>query len=58
MTHNHCMLMLLSLGGLTLRELYEITGWPRQLVRRVIGQLVEVGKVMRIGSRGKGVYCL
>ena len=58
MTRNHCMLMLLSLGGLTLRELYEITGWPRQLVRRVIGQLVEVGKVMRIGSRGKGVYCL
>ncbi len=58
MTRNHCILILLSLGGLTLRELYEITGWSRQLVRRVIGHLVEVGKVMRLGPRGKGVYYL
>ena len=58
MTRNYCMLMLLSLGGLTLRELYEITGWPRQLVRRVIDHLVAFGKIIRIGLRGKGVYCL
>lgn len=58
MTCNYCMLQLLALGGLTLRELYEITGWPRQLVRRVIGHLVAFGEIIRIGSRGKGVYCL
>ena len=58
MTRQHCMLMLLSLGGLTLRECYDITGWPRQLVRRVIADLVARGKVLRLGPCGKGVYCL
>jgi hypothetical protein len=58
MTRRHCMLMLLSLGALTLRECYEITGWPRHIVRRVIAGLVACGKVLRLGHWGKGIYFL
>jgi DNA-binding IclR family transcriptional regulator len=52
------MLQLLALGGLTLAECYEITGWPRIVVRRLIGDLVDRGLIVRTGPRGKGVYSL
>jgi DNA-binding IclR family transcriptional regulator len=58
MTRKHCMLQLLALGGLTLSECYEITGWPRIVVRRLVGDLVDRGLIVRTGPRGKGVYSL
>lgn len=58
MTRKHCMLQLLALGGLTLAECYVITGWPRKLVRKIVGSMVESGLIVRTGPRGKGVYSL
>ena len=58
MTARHCIMQLLALGGLTLGEMYVITGWPRARVRQVVGGLVDCGLVWRNGPRGKGVYTL
>ena len=57
MTRRHCVLQLLALEPLTIRELYAITGWPPVLVRGVVGYMVANGLIRHSGSWG-GVYSL
>lgn len=57
MTRKECMLKLLALGPLSVRECYEITGWPRQTVRDTLGNLRALGLVNHSGE-WHGVYFL
>ena len=57
MTRKDCMLKLLALGPLSVRECYEITGWPRKYVRQTLGDLRACGLVQHSGE-WHGVYFL
>ena len=51
------MLKLLEHGALSVRECYEITGWPRKVVRKTLQQLREEGLIKHSGE-WFGVYFL
>jgi predicted ArsR family transcriptional regulator len=57
MTRQYCMLKLLELGPLSVRECREITGWPPQVVRKTLERLRAEGLVQHSGE-WHGVYFL
>jgi predicted ArsR family transcriptional regulator len=57
MTKQTCMLKLLEHGPLSIRECYEITGWPRQVVRKTLERLRAEGLVQHSGE-WYGMYFL
>ena len=45
MTKSYALLQLLRLGSLTMREIYEITGWDHEAARRVVYYLRDRGEI-------------
>ena len=57
MKRKECMLKLLAHGPLSVRECDEITGWPRQVVRKTLERLRAEGLVRHSGE-WHGLYFL
>ena len=57
MTRKDCMLKLLALGPLSVRECYAITGWPHKAVRYTLASLRSEGLVNHSGE-WHGMYFL
>ena len=58
MTRTYALHRLLALGGLTRREIAEITGWPRRAVDSAIQRLTDAGVLERKGNPRRYVYRL
>lgn len=58
MTRHYAARKLLRLGGLTLGQFVEITGWPRRECRRVLYALRRSGVVSFTGSYQSGHYAI
>lgn len=56
MTRSHAAIQLLRLGPLSFSDFRAITGWPRNVVRWVISDLLEREQIEFIGNRHTGVY--
>jgi predicted transcriptional regulator len=56
MMHTDCMIKLLRHGALTRRECIEITGWSRNVLRRVLDHLYQSGRIKHEGFRGGRYY--
>lgn len=56
MKRSAVLMKLLALGGLTLREIDAITGWPKKQVRRTIKNLMNQEKIFFIGVQCRGFY--
>lgn len=58
MTRTYALHRLLALGGLTHREIAEITGWPRRAVDSAIQRLTNMDVLERKGNPRHYVYAL
>lgn len=58
MSRRYALRRLLEHGGLTYREIVEITGWPRRSVDSALRKLLDGGVLRASGRRMKYVYAL
>lgn len=58
MSRRYALRRLLEHGGLTYREIVEITGWPQRSLDSALRKLLDNGVLQASGRRMKYVYAL